>query len=43
VPDMDLMVKEFYELRGFNDDGVPKREVFKELGLGELAELLYRG
>jgi aldehyde:ferredoxin oxidoreductase len=43
VPDMDLMVKEFYELRGFNDDGVPKKEVFKELGLGELAELLYRG
>lgn len=43
VPDMDLMLKEFYELRGFNDDGVPKREVLEELGLPELAELLYRG
>ena len=43
VPDMDLMLKEFYELRGFKDDGVPKREVFEELGLPELAELLYRG
>ncbi|MBE9546019.1 MAG: aldehyde ferredoxin oxidoreductase C-terminal domain-containing protein, partial [Proteobacteria bacterium] len=43
VPDMELMLKEFYELRGFNDDGVPKREVLEELGLAELAELLYRG
>ena len=43
VPDMDLMLKEFYELRGFKDDGVPKREVLEELGLPELAELLYRG
>ena len=42
VPDMDLMLKEFYELRGFKDDGVPKRKVFEELGLPELAELLYR-
>jgi aldehyde:ferredoxin oxidoreductase len=43
VPDMDLMLKEFYQLRGFNDDGVPKRSVLKELGLSELAVLLYQG
>lgn len=43
VPDMDLMLREFYELRGFNDDGVPRKEILEELGLPELAELLYRG
>jgi aldehyde:ferredoxin oxidoreductase len=43
VPDMDLMVKEFYQLRGFNDDGIPKREVLEELGLSDLAGLLYQG
>jgi aldehyde:ferredoxin oxidoreductase len=42
VPDMDLMLKEFYELRGFNDDGVPKKEILENLGLSDLAELLYR-
>lgn len=42
VPNMDMMLKEFYELRGLNDDGVPKREVLKEIGLPELAGLLYR-
>jgi aldehyde:ferredoxin oxidoreductase len=42
VPDMDLMLKEFYELRGFNDDGVPKKEILEDLGLSELSKLLYR-
>jgi aldehyde:ferredoxin oxidoreductase len=41
VPDMDLMLKEFYELRGLNDDGVPKKEILKELGLSDLAKLLH--
>jgi aldehyde:ferredoxin oxidoreductase len=41
LPDMELMLKEFYQLRGFNDDGVPRREVLLELGLPELAELLH--
>jgi aldehyde:ferredoxin oxidoreductase len=42
VPDMDLMLKEFYELRGFNDDGVPKKEILEDLGLSDLAKLLHR-
>jgi len=42
VPDMDLMLREFYALRGFNNDGVPKRKVLEEIGLSDLAELLHR-
>lgn len=41
VPDMDLMLKEFYELRGFNDDGVPEKEILERLGLSDLAQLLH--
>jgi aldehyde:ferredoxin oxidoreductase len=41
VPDMDLMLKEFYELRGLNDDGVPKKEILERHGLSDLAELLH--
>jgi len=41
IPDMDLMLKEFYELRGLNEEGVPEREVLEGLGLSELAALLY--
>ena len=39
---MGLMLKEFYELRGFNDDGVPKKEILEDLGLSDLAKLLYK-
>ena len=42
VPDMELMLKEFYELRALNPNGVPTREVLEEVGLPELAALLYR-
>ena len=42
VPDMDLMLKEFYEVRGFNDDGVPKKEILEDLSLSDLAKLLYK-
>ena len=42
VPDIGLMLKEFYELRGFNDDGVPKKEILEDLGLSYLAKLLYK-
>jgi aldehyde:ferredoxin oxidoreductase len=42
VPDMDLMLREFYELRGLNNDGVPKKAVLMKLDLQELADLLYR-
>jgi aldehyde:ferredoxin oxidoreductase len=41
VPDMDLMLKEFYELRGLDDDGVPKKEILERLGLADLAQLLH--
>jgi len=40
-PDMDLMLKEYYELREFTDDGIPGRAVLERLDLKELAELLY--
>jgi aldehyde:ferredoxin oxidoreductase len=41
VPDMDLMLKEFYELRGLNDKGIPRKEILENLGLDQLAALLY--
>ena len=41
IPDMDLMLKEFYELRRLNEEGVPERVVLEEFGLTELAALLY--
>jgi len=41
VPDMDLMLKEFYELRELNPNGVPTRKILEELNLHELAGLLY--
>ncbi|MGB5985679.1 MAG: aldehyde ferredoxin oxidoreductase family protein [Desulfobacterales bacterium] len=40
VPDMELMLKEFYQLRGLNADGIPQPAVLKELGLETLAGLL---
>lgn len=42
LPDMDSMLSEFYDLRGFNEDGIPKKEVLEEVGLSELAACLYR-
>jgi aldehyde:ferredoxin oxidoreductase len=41
VPDMDRMLAEFYELRGFNADGVPEKQVLENIGLPELAGLLH--
>ncbi|MDO9263490.1 MAG: aldehyde ferredoxin oxidoreductase family protein [Desulfosalsimonadaceae bacterium] len=41
VPDMDRMLAEFYELRGFNADGVPEKQVLENVGLSELAGLLH--
>ena len=38
VPDMDGMLKEFYELRGLGEDGKPKPEVLEGLGLGDLID-----
>jgi len=41
VPDMELMLKAFYKLRGLKEDGLPQEAVLRELGLAELADLLY--
>jgi aldehyde:ferredoxin oxidoreductase len=40
VPDMDMMIRDFYRLRRISPDGIPEREVFEELNLHELADLL---
>ncbi|MBU2488774.1 MAG: aldehyde ferredoxin oxidoreductase family protein [Proteobacteria bacterium] len=41
VPDMDRMLKEFYQIRGFNEQGVPTKEILEELDLPKLAQLLH--
>jgi len=38
VPDMDMMMREFYEYRGLAGDGKPKPEVLKRLGLAYLID-----
>jgi len=41
LPDLKLMLKEFYKLREFNPDGIPRRDVLQALDLPLLAELLH--
>ena len=41
VPDIDLMLKEYYHLRGLDETGRPKRETLEEAGLKELISKLY--
>jgi aldehyde:ferredoxin oxidoreductase len=41
VPDMALMLKEFYQLRGLDETGVPRKSVLNALGLNILTGLLY--
>ncbi len=38
VPDMDTMLREFYEFRGMTPDGMPTRETLERYGLGDVAE-----
>jgi aldehyde:ferredoxin oxidoreductase len=40
VPDMELMLNEYYELRGIDSAGRPKKEKLAELNLGDLADIL---
>ena len=40
VPDMNLMLREFYEMRGLDENGIPKKKILTDLGLNDLAELL---
>jgi aldehyde:ferredoxin oxidoreductase len=41
VPDMDKMLAEFYELRGFDESGVPKKQTLEIIGLPDLAQMLH--
>jgi aldehyde:ferredoxin oxidoreductase len=41
VPDMGLMMREFYELRGLDANGLPRRQVLEDLHLEELSRLLH--
>jgi len=40
VPDMELMLKEYYPIRGLNHDGRPTKEKLESLGLSKLAAKL---
>jgi aldehyde:ferredoxin oxidoreductase len=43
VPDLELMLKEYYQARGWDwETGKPSREKLEELGLGWVAEELWR-
>ena len=41
VPDIALMLKEYYALRGLDDMGRPKKETLEKAGLEELISRLY--
>jgi aldehyde:ferredoxin oxidoreductase len=41
VPDIDLMLREYYTLRGLDETGRPKRETLEKAGLKELISKLY--
>ncbi|MGM0453537.1 MAG: aldehyde ferredoxin oxidoreductase family protein [Thermodesulfobacteriota bacterium] len=43
VPETEKMLTEFYDLRGLDADGIPKKEILVDIGLSDLAELLYYG
>ena len=40
VPDMDLMLKEYYPIRGLDAEGRPLKEKLQGLGLSDLASAL---
>jgi aldehyde:ferredoxin oxidoreductase len=42
VPNLDLMLKEFYPIRGLGADGRPTKETLNSLGLPELAAKLHK-
>jgi aldehyde:ferredoxin oxidoreductase len=41
VPEIEMMLREYYLIRRFNPDGKPSRETLDELGLGTAIPLLY--
>ncbi len=41
VPDVEKLLQEYYEIRGLDEDGKPKKEVLIKAGLDELAKKLH--
>jgi aldehyde:ferredoxin oxidoreductase len=41
VPDVEKLLREYYEIRGLNEDGRPKKEVLIKAGLEDLAKMLH--
>jgi aldehyde:ferredoxin oxidoreductase len=41
VPDVEKLLREYYEIRGLNEKGKPKKEVLIKAGLDELAKKLH--
>jgi aldehyde:ferredoxin oxidoreductase len=41
VPDVEKLLREYYEVRGLDKNGIPRREVLIKTGLGDLAEKLH--
>jgi aldehyde:ferredoxin oxidoreductase len=40
VPDIEMMMREYYDIRGLDMQGVPKKERLAEVGLADVAEKL---
>jgi len=40
VPDIEAMMKEYYDIRGLDVNGIPKKDKLAEIGLAEMAEKL---
>ncbi len=40
VPDIEMMLKEYYDIRGLDLEGIPTRETLERVGLGDIAEKL---
>ena len=41
VPDVEKLLREYYEIRGLDEEGKPKKEVLIEAGLEDLAKRLH--
>ncbi|MGZ3569904.1 MAG: aldehyde ferredoxin oxidoreductase C-terminal domain-containing protein, partial [Thermodesulfobacteriota bacterium] len=41
VPDVEKLLKEYYEIRGLDREGKPRKEVLIKAGLGDLAKKLH--
>ena len=41
IPDVARLLREYYEIRGLDEEGKPKRDVLIKAGLENLAEKLH--